>query len=271
MLRCSQAEARSLQIPMRLLALLKESLQPALPANGTASMPNSASPGSLQHLSMRLEALPASLPGTAAAPRPKRRRSAAKAAQLTEAEQQLQQQQSRLSAVKAAQPSEAEQQLQQQQSSASEPLLNGSSRQARVMTRGLAQQTPLNGVRTPAKSIFHGPMKPLRSSTEEQDFSAAHLNGAHSQQQPEPEQASVAAQTGLEISASEAEPVQELASVDGIAEAAIVQEAVQEAACTEALSIALSGKPPTILENLGTISWSMPFQCSMLSRSPCTA
>ena len=259
--------------------MLKESLQPNVPANGKAILPSLASPGSLQQLSMGLGALPASLPGIKAEPRPKRRRSAAKAAQLSEAEHQpQQQQQSSASAIKAAQPSEAKQQLrqrqrqrQQQQSSASEPLLNGSSRSARVMEREMTHQAPLKGFHKPAESIFHGPMKPLRASEEGQESSAAHLNGAHSQQQLQPEQAFDAAQAGLESSASEAEPLQEQASDAGISEAAIVQEAVEEAACTEALSIALSGKPPTIFEDLGTISWSMPFQCSMLSRSPCPA
>ena len=223
LLRCSQAEAQSLRIPMRLLTVLKESLQAALPANGTASMQSLASSGLPQQLSLELNALPESLPGIKAEPKATRRRSATKAAQLLEAAQRQQQQQS---------------------SSASDPQLNGSSRSVRTM-----EKAHLSGLHTPAESIFHGPVKPLRAAEELQSSSAANLNGAHSQQQLETEQAFEAPQTVLESSGSKAQALLEQASGAGTAEAAVEQEAAEVATCAEALSIALSGEPPAVSED----------------------
>ncbi|CAL5226027.1 g8835 [Coccomyxa viridis] len=211
----SEAEAQSLRIPMRLLTVLKESLQAALPANGTASMQSLASSGLPQQLSLELNALPESLPGIKAEPKATRRRSATKAAQLLEAAQRQQQQQS---------------------SSASDPQLNGSSRSVRTM-----EKAHLSGLHTPAESIFHGPVNPLRAAEELQSSSAANLNGAHSQQQLETEQAFEAPQTVLESSGSKAQALLEQASGAGTAEAAVEQEAAEVATCAEALSIALSG------------------------------
>ena len=229
LLRCSQAEAQSLRIPMRLLTVLKESLQAALPANGTASMQSLASSGLPQQLSLELNALPESLPGIKAEPKATRRRSATKAAQLLEAAQRQQQQQS---------------------SSVSEPQLNGSSRSVRTMEKGLAHQAHLHGLHTPAESIYsRGPMKPLRAAEELKSSFAAHLNGAHSQQQLETEQAFEAPQAMLESCGSKAQALLEQATDAGTVGAAVEQEAAEAATCAEALSIALSGKPPAVSED----------------------
>ncbi|CAL5226020.1 g8826 [Coccomyxa viridis] len=203
----------------------------ALPANGTASMQSLASSGLPQQLSLELNALPESGPGIKAEPKATRRRSATKAAQLLEAAQRQQQQQS---------------------SSVSDPQLNGSSRSVRTMEKGLAHQAHLHGLHTPAESIYsRGPMKPLRAAEELKSSFAAHLNGAHSQQQLETEQAFEAPQAMLESCGSKAQALLEQATDAGTVGAAVEQEAAEAATCAEALSIALSGNAEVPQTELG--------------------
>lgn len=227
--KISQGEAQTLRIPIRLLALLRESLQQNLPGNSIADVPDVASSDLIHESSPQLDMLANSLPGATPLPRSTRRTKAA---------------------AKAALQSAAEQQPVQ----ASELQLKGSRRSARVLDRGIAQQAPLNGFHKPAESTFHGPMKPLRPPGDEQHASAAHLNGAHRRPQLEPEQASRAPEGHGESVDSQAQSLQVQAPDAAGAEAAVGQEAAAEATCTEALSIALSGRPPSLTYRLRAIS-----------------
>ena len=222
---------------MRLLAVLRESLQQSLPANMIADAPDVTSFTSPHESKPRLDVFTDSLPGVKPLPRSRKRTKAAALIPLQSA---------------------AEQQLDR----APELQLNGASRSVRLVERAAAHQVPLNGVPRTAESPFHGPMKPLRPAGDEQQHaSAARLNGAHSCSGVEPDQASGAPVARSKSPDSQAQALQGQApgamgaeaavgqgqAQDAVgAEAAAGQEAAEEAACTEALSIALSGKPPAL-------------------------
>ena len=228
----SQAEAQSLRIPMRLLAVLRESLQPSLPADGTARVPDMASSSSPIQSSSGLDAMHNSLPGIKAQLSPKRRRAAAKAAPPAG--------------------------VKQQHSGMSAPELKGSNRCARALNARATLPATLNGFQEPAQSPFHGPMKPLRPA-EQQNVPEALLNGACYELQAEPAQAPDVFQAHLESHDGQAEAPQEqamniasraksaleqeAAELATCTEAAVQKEAAEEAACTTALSLALSGRP----------------------------
>ena len=205
-----------------MLAVLKESLQSSSPANGSVSAPILAASGSQPQSNKDNDTLLQSLPGAEAPTRPKRRRAVAKAALQLGAEHQS-------------------------DAMAAPPQLNGSSRSERVLETGASSvQTALTGSQKPAISPFHGPMKPLRPA-DKQDVLAPLLNGAYSQLEAAAEQQQQASDIPEALPGMldmQAQALQERASAADKAGAAVVQEASEQAACTEALSIALSGKPP---------------------------
>ncbi len=229
--------------------MLKEALQPSMPANGTASMPMLASSGSPNQSNSGLDALHESLPGIKAQPRPKRRKAAAKAIPHSVAEHQ--------------------------HSGISAPELSHSSHSARALKAGATLPASLNGFQKPAQSPFHGPMKPLRPA-EKQHVPIAAPNTEHQQLQAEPEQAPDECQAHLESldcqpeqalqaqasdDADRAEAAGEQVAVDEAicTVAAVEQEAAEEAACTEALSLALTGKAPApfpVLQPSKALPWS---------------